>query len=332
MEKSDILQRFMSELDRSSPQTQTLRRYWAEKFLKFAPSDFAAWNKTLVNAYEKKLRIEGYAPTTMRGMLGVVKRVFEAGTAVHEKNKQRIIQAVDPSDPTAVAEMIQAMQANGPDWDLGKRFLPKIQNSDMKRPAITDDEMGLMVEAAKSGKLSLGETCYLALGSIYGLRRGEICAVRQEDFDFDYPCFFVHTEKGGEQRKQLLAEPILPYLKKFDWPAITPIRMSYTFKDVICYKSGVLTRHKGTVARASAPDGDAEWLGFHAVRRYLDTIVRDALASDAKLNRDAQLITHIFFRWHLATGEMSNRYYTVDPLAHADPLVLEHHPVVKLWE
>jgi len=312
----EILDQFLSELSGASPATINPRRFYAGKFLQFAGDrPFQEWDKTMVTAFISQLEKEGYAPSTIRNAYGIVKRVFDAAKTVHERQRTKLISEVNPEDPSAVAVILQAMALPGPTWDIPKRgIVPRVDM--MNRPASTRDEIKKIVATAKNGGLEPPEICYLALSSIYALRRGELCAVRKEHFDFNDNTLFVMTEKGGERRKQLLCDEILPFLKEYDFGVeYSPYMMSRMWKVIRC-KCGF-----------SNSDGE----GWHSNRRYLDTELRDSLASDPNLNRDAQLITKIFFRWRLSSSsEMTDRYYTADPLI-ADKIALAHHPVVPLW-
>jgi len=312
--KKEILDQFISELSGASPATRASRRFYAGKFLQFASDSFQEWNNAMVLAFISQLEKEGYAPSTIRNVYGIAKRVFDAAKTVHERQRTKLISEVNPEDPSAVAAILQAMSLPGPTWDVGKRgIVPRVDM--MNRPASTLDEIKKAVAIARNGGLELPEVCYLSLSSIYALRRGELCAVRKEHFDFNDNTLFVMTEKGGERRKQLLCDEIIPYLKEYDFKDYSPFMMSRMFKQIL-FKSGV---------------HDRDGMGWHSYRRYLDTELRDSLASDPNLNRDAQLITKIFFRWRLSSSsEMTDRYYTADPLI-ADKIALAHHPVVPLW-
>lgn len=313
--KDKVRLQFIRDLDHSSLETQKVRLFWCDKFLKFAPDDFNKWNKELVSDFQRQLESEKYAGLSIRFALGVVKRVFDAARTVYEDERLKLLSQVNPEDPKAVAEILRAISLPGPRWDVGKRALPKVDSSEIVRPALTFDDMKKIVETARAGNLGVREVAYVALASVYGLRRGELASVRKEDIDFTRGVIFVRTEKGGEQREQLLAEQIIPYLKGYDFEPVSAFEMSIMFKK-ICYKSGV-----------DIVDGG----GWHMWRRGLETLLRDALATDHNLNMDSRLVTKIFFRWRLVSSpDMTDRYYTVDPLV-CDRVALAHHPVLPLW-
>ena len=301
--KKLIREQFISEHSRCSSETLRTQLYWADRWLDFAGGNH--WDKNLVNKFRSKLEGEGYAPLTVRTALGIVKRCFDAAQVVFEAERRKVIASVDPNDPSAVAQLLKTISAAGPTWDLGKRWMPRAESSDIIRPRLTLDEIGQMINARSS--LELPQVCYLALGSIYALRRDELCQVRREHIDFDEKTIFINTVKGGEKRKQLLADEIIPYLKEysFQWE-YSPFMMSFMFKR-ICAKSGVENR---------------EGMGWHSFRRAINTLLVD---------RFGELQAHIFLRWRLSSSSaMELRYYSADPLE-IDKAVLESHPVVPLW-
>ncbi len=195
-DSAEIKAYFLSELEGSSEQTRRVRAFWADKFLSFAPSGLAQWDKRIVNRYRTKLEKEGYTPETVRYALNVVKRVYDAAKACHEAECTRLIAAVNPKDESAVAEVLQALAAPGPKWDIGKRFMPRAQASEIVKPAMTFEEIEVLVGLARKRKLEPAETAFLALASVYGLRAGELRAVRREHINFKKGLIWVDTEKS----------------------------------------------------------------------------------------------------------------------------------------
>jgi len=301
--RNDVLERFKQELSQSSAHTLSSRTYYARKFLDFAGDDLSTWNKETVRSFIRQLESEGYASGTIRMIYGVCKRTFDAAKAVHEAERTRLIRQVDPNDPRAVATVLQAIALPGPSWDLGKRSSPRV--SEEVKPAASFEEIEAMVKAVRGN--SGPEEVYLALSSIYGLRRQELCLVRKEDIDFDKQTIFVKTIKGGERRDQLLC------------PEIIPILQTYDFKNYSVFQMSALYRRICAAAQVEVPDG----CGWHAVRRLLDTEL---------VKRFGKLDTHIFFRWKLSSSSlMEERYFTEDPLAVDRRVLSNGHPFVPLW-
>lgn len=308
MDKNKIKSQFLSELSESSDHTKQGRIYYCGKFLDFAgDTPFSEWNKGLVTRFINQLRDEGYSPGTVRLAYSIVKRVFDAARSVHEADRVQLISSVNSNDPSAVAEVFKAMSLPGPNWDLGKRSAPKVETQDVVKPAVTLEEISAMVAAARSGVLTTGEAAYLALSSIYGLRREELCRVRPEHLDFDMKRIYVMTAKGGERRFQLLCNEILPFLRGYGFPPYSLFRMSELYHK-ICYKSGVEMKEGG---------------GLHAIRRFLDTELVKACG---------ELRSHIFLRWKISSSSlMVERYFSENPLDIDKFVLYNGHPVVPLW-
>ncbi len=302
--RDDVLRAFIEELSHSSPHTVSDRKFYATKFLEFAGDDLSKWNKQTVADFIKQLEAEEYASGTIRKIYGICKRCFDAAKTVHEAERVRLISTVDPKNPEAVAEVLEIISLPGPDWDLGKRSAPPVVEE--VKPELSLEEVEKMVGAAKS-VLALPEICYLALSSIYGLRCGELCAVRKEHLDFDAKTIFVLTEKGGERRQQLLCEEIIPILRSYNFETnFSHWQMSAMWWRV-CSATGV-----------NLGDGS----GWDSFRRTISTILRPICGS---------LDIKIFLRWKIsASSDMTERNFSGDVLE-ADARVLEMHPIVRLW-
>ncbi|MBW2673823.1 MAG: hypothetical protein JRD89_10485 [Deltaproteobacteria bacterium] len=303
-----ILDRFNQDLSGSDEHTRRDRRFYAMKFLEFAQDrPLSEWNKALVQAFQRHLEKEGYAPGTIRKAHGIVKRVFDAAKAVHEAERIRLISEVNPNDPAAVAQILKAISLPGPMWDVGKRGTPRVEKSDMVTPAHTIEEVARMVAAAKEGKLELAEVSFLGLASVYGLRRQELARVLPADIDYSAKTMFIRTCKGGEQREQLLANELIPYFQRYGFSEHYSLSKLSELYRRVCVKAGVELR-----------DG----AGWHSFRRLLDTLLVDSFG---------ELYAHIFLRWKLSSSSlMEERYYSRDPLE-VDGEVLRGHPVLELW-
>jgi len=306
-DKELILRRFSDDLRGSSESVRNHRLYYAEKFLNYAGGvDLSRWNRDLVDGFIAELEKEGYAEGSIKTVLGIVKRVFDAAKEVSEGERNRAISEIDPNDPSAAAKLIQTISKPGPQWDVGKRVSARVGTGNVLKPSLTLDEVRRMVSAAKSGFLDSAEAFFLAFTSIYGLRREELRRLRREHFDFNGRVFWVDTAKGGERRYQLLCDEAIPYVENHDFRDRDLSRISRRF-DSICDKAGV---EKGRE------------MGWHALRRMLDTLLID---------RFGELPAKIFLRWRLSSSAaMELRYYTRDPLA-VDREVLSGHPVLELW-
>lgn len=302
-----ILTQFSSELSRSSELTRRDRVFYARMFLDFASDrSLSEWNKQLVNEFLDSLVKADYAPMTIRKVYGIVKRVFDAAKAVHEQRRTELISEVDSKRPSAMAEVLKAMALPGPTWDLGKRGAPRVESEDMVKPTTSLEQITTMIEAVKN---DTEPAAYLGLGSIYGLRREELCRVSAEHLDFNKKTIYVLTCKGGQRRHQLLCDEIIPILQDYDFKRqFTPYMMTALYHK-ICRHANV------------EPEPDSGW---HIFRRYLDTELVDIAPI-------GEMSAKIFLRWKLSSSsEMQLRYYTKDFLE-VDKQVIEYHPVVPLW-
>lgn len=300
-----ILDQFSSELSHSSEHTLKDRVFYAKLFLDFASDQpFSAWNKQLVNDFLENLKKAEYAPGTIRKVYGIVKRVFDAAKVVHEQERTKLITEVDSNQPSAMADVLKAMALPGPTWDVGKRAAPKVESEDVHKPASTLEEISAMIAAVRN---DTEPAAYLSLSTILGLRRGELCSVSPEHFDFKKKTLYVLTEKGGEKRNQLLPDEIIPLLKDYGFTRQLNLRMMSSLYQRICYLANI------------TPEPDSGW---HSNRRFLDTILKPLVDP---------LDLKIFLRWKTSSSsEMYERYYS-EPALDVDRRVLEVHPVVPLW-
>lgn len=311
---AEILNQYRLELSGSSDHTLKGRVFYAGKFLDFAQGKpLSDWNGALVKSFERHMEAEDYSPGTIRNVHGIVKRVFDAARIVHERERTRLISAVDPNKPSAVADILKAMSLPPPTWDLGKRSAPKVNSEDVVKPSSNLEQIAAMIEAVRD---DVEAAAYLSLSSIYGLRRGELCSVEPDHLDFTKNTLYVMTEKGGERRHQLLCAEIIPILRDYGFKRrLSSFAMSSLYAK-ICYKAGI------------KPE---EGSGWHSFRRFALTAVRDSLPKvDARY--DYELAAKIFFRWRLSSSsEMAERYYSQNALD-IDGYVLRYHPIVPLWK
>lgn len=302
---SKILAQMAIDMSRSSEHTRKERLYYAGKFLEYAgDTPLSQWNRVLVDAYMRHLERESYAPQTITKIYGIVKRVFDAAKTYHENDQKRRRTEVDTKDPAqALLEYKKIDMEDPPVWDMGKRDAPRFDSKDVVKPDFTLEQLGVMIRAIKDHAEYVP---YLAIASIYGLRRGELCALNKSSFNFEKKIFYVDAEKGSQKRWQKLCDEIIPYLDGVDFSSMTPGRMSGYFH-AICYWSGI-----------EPVDG----AGWHSFRRTIDTLLMPLISS---------IEIKTFMRWQLSkSADMSERYFTANPLE-IDAKVLAIHPVVDLW-
>ncbi len=319
MAKPDLIREaFLSELENSSKDTKTVRLIWVDRWLSFVEGKpLSEWDKSLVQKFRNRLKSEKYSPLSVRLALSIVKRCFDAAKTVHEKEKNRLIQSANPNDPASMTTLIQAMSLPGPKWDVGKRWMPEVQSSDIAKPEISIDDLAQIIKCARSGKLTPAETAFTAVASIYGYRRGELCNIQAKDINYKGGLVYRETEKGGERRDQILAPCIVPYLIKYPFDLkYSPTQMSKLFH-IICAKSGVKTVYHQ---------------GWHSFRHRVLVDIRDTFAGMKNIPMEPALIAKIFLCWKQSTSsQMEDRYYT-KKLLEIDKLVIDNHPIAKYWK
>ena len=262
---------------------------YAKKFLDYADN----LDKETIDSYMKKLTREKKSAGTINFAFRVIRRLF------------------------AVNEL---------DWPYSQGQAPQISERDEYKPALDPEIIKLMIEATKDGRLDDDSAYFLALSTIYGLRRGEMVELKSGDIDFASGTIFISTLKNGRQRYHLIPMEIKPYLERRNFERQYDLtQVSQVFWRII-NKSGLEALRTNGLK-----------LGWHSIRRSLL-----AGLMDNGLNPFA---ARVFLRWKGVTGElaMPARYYAstviglkgnkvVSEEAKGDKEVFEkYHPFLKFW-
>lgn len=184
-----------------------------------------------------------------------------------------------------------------------------------RREILTNDEIQALISHNKEfGVIDIG---YIALSTIYGMRRSEIYETENNHIDISNKRLIVVVKKirGGEDvtRIHLIPDEILNYLDKMKSalkrikrkPPITSLNH---FLDYALEKSGVVLR-KG--------------LGFHSIRRALIT---ELITADVN-----PLTVRNFIGWKPKERDILLDYVQMDPIK-IDATVFGSHPYLKLWK
>lgn len=146
---------------------------------------------------------------------------------------------------------------NGLEWPFLRGQAPQIGQRDEYKPILAPEIIKIMVESAKTGKLATDEAAFLALSSIYGLRRGEMVDLKAEDIELTNNTLYIATLKHGRERYHLIPPEIHSYLEAHDFSQ----RYSLTGMDQVFWRIvnnsglGYLKQYR---------------LGWHAIRHSLD--------------------------------------------------------------
>jgi integrase len=284
MNKAELLSKYESNLAGSTNKNHYMS--YARAFLDYADG----LDKETINNYIKKLKRQGRSPGTLNFAFRVIGRLFEV---------------------------------NELEWPFRRGEAPQIGQREEVKPALAPEIIKMMISAAKNGKLDVDECCFLALSTVYGLRRIEMCDLTSKDFDFKNSNVFVSTAKMGRQRYHLIADEIKPYLERHNFDnRYSDTAMSQMFWRII-NKSGLESLK-------------SEKLGWHAIRRALITLLHQAGLDP--------FTVHQFMRWKGAERElaMDTRYHAthfvglegtkvVAMEAQSDKEVFKKHPLLKFW-
>ena len=209
-------------------------------------------------------------------------------------------------------------------WEYRRGEAPRIGQRDEYRPQLSTDIIRMMILAAKNGRLYTDEQCFIALSTIYGLRRQELANVQPKDINLETNALYIATVKSGRERYHLIPPEIRPYLKAHDFNKRYAIAtLSQMFKRILI-KSG-------------ARKLTANPIGWHSIRRALLVGLVDAGVNI--------LAVRAFLRWKAATRDlaMPARYYgsVVVGLGRTEPVpettkgdeeVFAKHPFLGFWK
>lgn len=187
------------------------------------------------------------------------------------------------------------------DLPLGSRY-----GDDVHRPALSLEEVsGLIAFTRRYG--SRAERFYLAMSSVYGLRRIELSRLNNQSFTEDK--VKVDTAKHGAPRSHLVPAEISPVIQGALRVNAIPYGVSaltIMFQE-LCRKVGLEDRGP---------------LGWHSIRRSLDTELLKA--------NTPYYVVRSFLRWRSAPGDMAGIYFQPDS-EDIDRQVFQVHPFLRYW-
>ena len=260
---------------RREPSTIRVYSEFAQRFARFTGKE-QDFTETDALAYIDHLIGAGYSDSSVRWSYYALKRVYRA---VH-------------SPFTITLE----------DLPLGSRGA-------VHRPVLSPDEVaGLIAFTRRCG--SLAERFYLAMSTVYGLRRIELSRLSEESFCLDKATVRIDTAKHGAPRTHLIPDQI---------QAVVGDALR---ADVLGYSISGLTAMFRELHRRAGLQRDGKRIGWHSIRRALDTSLLDAGLNYYSV-RD-------FLRWRSAPGDMPALYHRSNP-ADVDRQVFSIHPFVTYW-
>jgi integrase len=213
---------------------------------------------------------------------------------------------------------------NNVEWPFTRGSGPQIREAEVNenRPAMDPAEIVKMIQAGSQSELTPEETAFVALSTIYGLRRVEMANLDKKAVKLKDNALYIATAKHGRERTHLIPDEIKPYLERYDFDTpMTPHKLFLMF-GVIEYKIDLPHRHH---------------MGWHSLRRTLDSLL---------LRRLATADVHDFLRWKKASStDMTYRYSATvfvgrggertevsEDVKSVDERVFEVHPFLHYWK
>jgi len=193
------------------------------------------------------------------------------------------------------------------------------RRTDLDKDLVTD-----FIAAARRGDLTEQQVFALALSTTFGMRAGEIAAVRPEDVDTRESRLFIRTEQGGVIRWQWLPPEIQSYI---------PEKLEHRDANAVVKSFASMW---AVVLEIPRPNR----VGWHSIRRALEVALSDAGVSQearrrftrsktanssmAELNASAtSLVTR--------QGEVAARQLGDSGSREFDRECWDRHPYVGLW-
>lgn len=284
-DKQELLDTYARSLPDGGGRNQLIRT--AEDFLNHSDG----LTRDSVEGYLNRLRKKKRAPSTINFAYRVIRRLFVV---------------------------------NGLEWPFRRGEAPSVSQLDEDKPALDPEVVRRMIGAARAGELLPDQACFLALSTIYGLRREEMAALGPADVQLSDRVLAVRTVKKGRERYHLIPQEILPYLEAHNW------RQAY----------GVSTLSEmfwQIVNRCGMQELHPYRLGWHSPRRTLTTLLHEAGLDPFSV--------HAFMRWKGGvTGALAidSRYHattfvglgtrrSTTPESTADQAIFDAHPFLPDW-
>lgn len=208
--------------------------------------------------------------------------------------------------------------ANGWPWPFEKDDTPYPEDEAQTFPLLPE-QIEQLIKAR--GKLSTAERFYLAVATIWIVRREDLSRIKKRDFDGDF--FTIHHSKRGRKVKHLIPDALKPIFADYRPKEHNPSALSLMFKR-ICAKAG-LQHQPG-------------W-GWHGIRYTLTTMIAGLLP---KNNLDPALIAD-YSGWSKKSlggffgGVTMVGVYRHPELLDTDPhgldkVIYSIHPFIHLWQ
>ena len=200
-------------------------------------------------------------------------------------------------------------------FDFGDIPPPHIEEDEVEAVALPKEDVIKLIIASRNMKPILQG--FIALSTIYGMRRKEMTMLKPEHVDISGSKIFITTAKGGISRWMYLPDEIKPVMAK--WIS--------SYKPV---KETALSGAFWKCCREAMIDIPTRRAGWHMIRRRLIVELTKAGLPDHVIIR--------FMRWKRkdAVSSILYRYRQAEPdeelIEEVDKKVMEVHPFLNTWK
>ena len=210
---------------------------------------------------------------------------------------------------------------NDIDWPFNRGEAPQIRENKIVAPALDPEVILEMIHEVKK-RGTPADRFFLALSTTYGVRRTELKNLAPADILLEDRVLHVATAKHGRDRNHMIPEQIAPYLEAYDWsPTVSDFYLLGVW-----YHIEYMVKMKHT-----------DRVGFHSVRRTLDTLLLDTLSDT---------IVSSFMRWKQRTSSSMPFRYSAQRFVgkggettkvtgeslDTDRKVFAVHPFIQAWK
>jgi integrase len=209
---------------------------------------------------------------------------------------------------------------NNIEWPFNRGEAPQIRESKVQAPALHPNTVSKMIGAVRE-RGDIVMKVFLALSTVYGLRREEMVNLTQDDINLKGKTIHIATLKHGRERTHVIPEEILPYLKEYNFDEeITDYDIF-----VLWYQLEHLIGMRHT-----------DHVGWHSIRRTLNTMLLRVLPEATVygfLRWKQRTSSHMPFRYSAVkfVGEEGETTEVIGEALDVDTEVFKVHPFLKFW-
>lgn len=213
------------------------------------------------------------------------------------------------------------LRESGFEWPFRRGESPTIREDRIQAPALHPNTVIREIEAVrKDGDLE--QAFFLALSTIYGLRRVEMLELVGEDVRIKDRTIHIATVKHGRERTHVIPEVIIPYLEAYNLDK----RVSEFYLYTLWYQ----IENKIKLAHT-------DQVGWHSIRRTLNTLLLRKLPESmvmSFLRWKQRTSSHMPFRYSAIkfVGEEGVTTEVVGEALDVDNEVFKVHPFLEYWK